>query len=73
MPKHSDLPKTSVCVDCRKVVIRCDEPWNRDEYYDEDVLDYDNNGLTCEETGDYHVIPEMPITIYEELELADVL
>jgi hypothetical protein len=54
------------------MVTRSDEPYRRDEYYDEDVLDYDNNGLTCID-GDPHEIAEMPITIYEEVELADVL
>lgn len=72
MPRHSDLPEKSTCIYCNKVVTRSDEPWSRDEYYDEDLCDYDNNGLRCED-GDPHVIPEMPITIYEELELADVL
>ena len=67
-----DLPKQSRCVYCDKIVTRSTEPWSRDEYYDEDVLDYDNNGLRCID-GDYHVIPEMPITIYEEEVLEDVL
>lgn len=68
----SDLPKKSRCIYCNKMVTRSDEPYRRDEYYDEDVLDYDNNGLTCID-GDPHEIAEMPITIYEEVELADVL
>lgn len=62
-------PKRSVCSECDAEITQSDEPWERGAWYDENVLDYDNNGLTCEETGDehypIHIIYEAPEAIYE--------
>lgn len=63
-------PEKSVCIDCGTEITKSDEPWDRGSWYDEDVLDYDNNGRACPETGDEHY----PIHIItEEQEIEDVL
>lgn len=64
------FPEKSICFWCDKEITQSTDPWARGEWYDEDVLDYDNNGLTCSETGDEHD----PIFIINEAqEAADVL
>lgn len=61
---------TTLCCECDNEITQSHEPWDRGSWYDEGVLDYDNNGKTCPETGCEHD----PIHIINEaLEAADVL
>lgn len=64
------MPEKSICYWCDKEITLSTDPWNRGAWYDEDVLDYDNNGESCIETGDVH---DPIFIINEALEAQDVL
>lgn len=52
-------PAKGFCIDCGKAVELSDEAWywlHQEQYVDPDVLDYDNNGMACEVTGDVHLL-----------------
>jgi hypothetical protein len=60
------MPLRTLCSECDKEITQSDDPWARGAWYDEDVLDYDNNGQMCSETGDEHY----PIFIINEAQEA---
>lgn len=78
MSSKPPMPAVSTCMWCDKEV-HLDEylyswPGGPARYFDPDVLDVDNDGLSCPEAdGDPHEIPETPFIIHEALEAADVL
>lgn len=64
------MPNRTLCATCDTELTQSDDPWARGQWYDEGVLDIDNNGQTCPETEDEH---EPIHIIHEALEAADVL
>ena len=55
--KIATYPQSGPCADCgTEVSLYVDASWwlGRAIYVDENVLDYDNNGEACEDTGDVH-------------------